>query len=137
MLQDLRYRMRALFKRKAMETELTEELRFHFDHHVDKNMKLGMPYEQAMRSARLHFGGMDQVKEACRDARGLSLLDRTLQDFRFATRQLRRNRGFATTAILTLALGICATVSIFAFVDAALIQPLPYGHATRLVALFE
>jgi macrolide transport system ATP-binding/permease protein len=137
MLPDLRYRLRALFERKAMETELTEELRFHFDHQVEKNRKLGMSREEALRSARMHFGGIEQVKEDCRDVRGVSPFDRTMQDFRFAMRQLRRNHGFAVTAILTLALGICATVSIFAFVDAALIQPLPYGHAARLVALFE
>jgi predicted permease len=137
MFQDLRYRMRALFERKAMETELAEELRFHFDHQVEKSIKLGMSHEEAVRSARMHFGGMEQVKEDCRDARGVSMFDRTLQDFRFGVRQLRRNHGFALTAISTLALGICATASIFAFVDAALIEPLPYGHAARLVAVFE
>ena len=125
MFQNLRNRMRALFEPKAMETELAEELRFHFEHQVEKNIKLGMSHEEAVRSARMHFGGMEQVKEDCRDARGGSMFDRTLQDSHFGTRQLRRNHGFALTAISTLALGICSTASIFAFVDAALIEPLP------------
>jgi macrolide transport system ATP-binding/permease protein len=65
------------------------------------------------------------------------LVDGLLQDFRFAIRQLRKNPVFATTAILTLTLGLCATVAMFAFVDAALIRPLPYENPSRLVGVFE
>src|SRR3954466_6405089 len=64
-------------------------------------------------------------------------METIVQDVAFALRQLRRNPGFTCTAIVTLALGICASVSIFAFVDAVLIKPLPYRNPSRLVALFE
>ena len=69
--------------------------------------------------------------------RGFNLLDNLLQDFRFAVRQLRKSPGFACTAVLTLALGICASVAIFAFVDAVLIKPLPYPNPRGLVGVFE
>jgi hypothetical protein len=65
------------------------------------------------------------------------LLDGLPQDFRFAIRQLRKNPVFAVTAVFTLALGLCATIAIFAFVDAALIRPLPYANPSRLVGVFE
>jgi macrolide transport system ATP-binding/permease protein len=67
----------------------------------------------------------------------MNLFDDVWQDFRFGTRQLRKNPGFTATAILMLAVGICASVSIFAFVDAALIKPLPYKNPERLAGVFE
>ena len=70
MLDDLRYRARALFRRNAVENELEEELRFHFDRQVEKYKRSGMTEEEAKRRARLAFGGHEQVKEDCRDARG-------------------------------------------------------------------
>lgn len=68
---------------------------------------------------------------------GLNLVDHLLQNVRFAIRQLRKSPGFACTAIFTLSLGMCASVAIFAFVDAALIKPLPYPNPSRLVGVFE
>src|SRR5882724_933472 len=68
---------------------------------------------------------------------GRNLIDNLMQDFRFSIRQLQKNPGFAATALLMIALGICASVSIFAFVDAALIRPLPYRDASRLVGVYE
>ncbi|HTC32366.1 MAG TPA: permease prefix domain 1-containing protein, partial [Bryobacteraceae bacterium] len=70
MLDDLTYRLHSLLKRKKAETELDDELRFHFEHQVEKNVASGLSPEEAARRARLSFGGMDQVKEECRDARG-------------------------------------------------------------------
>ena len=75
MLDDLRFRLRALFRRKAVETELEEELRFHFDQEVEKYMRSGMTEEEARRRARLAFGGHEQVKEDCREARGTSFIE--------------------------------------------------------------
>ena len=68
--------------------------------------------------------------------RGLNLIDNLLQDVHFSIRQLRKNLGFTSTAILMLALGMCASAAIFAFVDAALIKPLPYRNPARLVGVF-
>jgi hypothetical protein len=91
-----------------------------------------MPPDQARQAALRAFAGFEQRKEECRDMRGLNLLDDLLQDLRFAYRQLWKNPGFTATAVLVLALGLCASVAIFAFVDAALIKPLPYPNPTRL-----
>jgi macrolide transport system ATP-binding/permease protein len=81
--------------------------------------------------------GFEQRNEECRDMRRLNLLDNLLQDIGFALRQLRKSPAFTCTAICTLALGMCASVAVFAFVDAALLKPLPYAMPSRLVGVFE
>ncbi|HTH52380.1 MAG TPA: permease prefix domain 1-containing protein, partial [Edaphobacter sp.] len=92
MLNDLRYRLRALFQRSAVEGELEEELRFHFDREVEKNVRAGMTAGEARRRARLAFGGHEQAKENCREAHGTAMIERTLDDVRYALRQLNENR---------------------------------------------
>jgi len=84
----------------------------------------------------LQFGNAVRVREQSQDVIGFRA-ETVLQDVRFALRQLRKNPGFAATAIVILALGIAFSVAIFAFVDAALIKPLPYEQPGRLVQLFE
>ncbi len=96
-----------------------------------------MTPEQARRAALLKLGGMESTKETYRDRSTIPLLDHLLQDIRFAIRQLRKNPGFTTTAILMLALGMGASLAIFGFVDAALIKPLPYPTPSRLVGVHE
>jgi predicted permease len=133
MFSDAFYRMRSLFRRNQVESELDEELRFHFEQQVEANFRAGMTRQQALRSARLKFGGLDQVKEECREARGTNFLESLAQDIRFAARMLLRAPGFTIVAILTLALGIGTNVSIFSYVDAWLIKALPFPHCERLV----
>src|SRR5271165_3442529 len=135
MLSDLLYRLRALLHRNSVETELDDELRSHLEHETDKYVQSGLPLEEARRRARLRFGGLDHVKEECRDARGVNLIETTIQDLRYALRVLRRNPGFAATAILTLALGTGATTAIFSVVDGVMLKPLPFPEAGRLVRL--
>jgi hypothetical protein len=101
------------------------------------NLRSGMTPELARRHAVQKLGGVEPVKEACRDRNPVPFLENFLRDVRFAMRQLRKNPGFTTTAILMLALGICASVAIFAFVDAALIKPLPYRNPAWLLGVFE
>ncbi|MGB7352506.1 MAG: ABC transporter permease, partial [Acidobacteriaceae bacterium] len=137
MLSDLRFRVRALFRREAVEAELDDELRFHFEKAVEKLERQGVPAEEARRQARLAFGGSEQVAEDCRDARGTSLVENTAQDMRYALRVLRRDPGFATVMILTLGLAIGANSAIFSVVEGVLLRPLPFPQANRLVRLFE
>lgn len=108
-LRDLRYRLRALFRRAAVERELGGELHSHLDREAEKYVKAGLSREEAMRQARLAFGGLARFKEESRDARGLSLVDRLAQDLRYAVRGLKAKPGFAAAVIPTLALGIGAT----------------------------
>jgi predicted permease len=133
MLNDLRFRLRALFRRKAMESDLDEELRFHFEHEVEKYIHAGMTTDQARRQARLHFGGHEQVKEDCREARGTSLLETALRDILYGLRVHRKNPGFFIIATLTLALGIGASTAVFSLLDTILLKPSPYPNASRIV----
>jgi predicted permease len=137
MLHDLRFRLRALFRKNVVEQELNEELGFHFEHEVEKYRRAGMSEEEAVRRARLAFGGQEQVKEDCRDARGISFLETTIQDLRYSLRAMRRNPGFFALASLTLALGIGASTAVFSVVDTILLRPLPYPHAGQVMMLWR
>jgi hypothetical protein len=94
MFSDLLFRLRALFRRESMEAELDEELHVHFEHHVEKYVKSGLPLEEAKRRARLEFGGLEQVKEERRVARGVNLIETTIQDLRYGLRMLWKDPAF-------------------------------------------
>lgn len=136
-MSDLHFRFRALFHRKAMESELDEELRFHFDREVEKHRKSGMREEEAIRQARLGFGGQAQIAEDCRQARGLHLLETTVQDIRYGIRAMSKNPGFFVIAAFTLSLGIGASTAVFSLVNTILLKPLPYPNASRIVMLWR
>lgn len=133
MLSDLWIRVRALLRRKTVETELEEELRFHLERQVEKYVQSGMSREDALGRARLEFGGVELAKEECRDARGIHFIESLVQDLRFGVRMLRKSPGFTTAAVLTLALGIGANTAIFGLVDSQLLNALPFPHIERLV----
>jgi hypothetical protein len=102
MLSDLLLRLRAIFKRSAVEHELDEELGFHVNRQIETYVSRGMDRDEARRRVRLEFGGLDQVKEEYRDALGVRLLDDLWRDIRYALRTVRRTPGFAATAIIQL-----------------------------------
>ena len=133
----VRLRLRSLLHRDVVDRELDEELQYHLERQIDEYVAAGMPPADARFAALKAMGGFQQRKEECRDMRGFTLLDNLWQDARYAARQLRAHLGFTLTATLMLALGLCASVSIFAFVDASLVKPLPYEQPSRLVGVFE
>jgi predicted permease len=134
---DLIERARALFFRRREERELDEELTFHLSMEEDYRRRHGESHADAHRAARLALGGIEQVKEDVRDARGTRLLEDGAGDFAFALRTLRRAPGFASVAIVTLAVGIGGTTAMFSAVDAVLLQPLPYQQPGQLVRLYQ
>ena len=130
-------RISNLFSRSKVDLEIEAELKSHIDMRIEDNIAAGMSPEDARRDALVRFGNSTSTKENVAGADAVLSLDSIWSDIRYACRQLSKNPGFACTAVLVLALGISATVAIFAFVDAALIEPLPYANPSRLVALFE
>jgi macrolide transport system ATP-binding/permease protein len=135
-LRALVLRFLGLAHRKAEDQSFAEEIQSHLHMHIDDNLRKGMTPEQARREALLKLGGVEAATQAYRDQNTLPFFETLWQDLRYALRQLRRNPGFAATALLVLTLGIGTSVAIFAFVDAALIQPLPYREPSRLVVIF-
>jgi predicted permease len=137
MLADWVLRLRSLLKRNAVEQELDDELRFHFERLMESRMREGLAQDEAIRRARIELGAFDQIKEEHRDARGTRLVDDLGRDVRYALRQLRRSPGFALAALLCLGIGIGATTAIYSVVDTILLQPLPFPDSDRLVRVVE
>ena len=133
MLTDLFYRLRALVRGRAVERELEEELRFHLEHEIDKHVASGLSRDDATRLARITFGGVEQVKEECRDARGTRLLETMLQDLRYGLRMLRRAPGFSITAGATIALSTAALATVFTLGHTLFFRALPVDRPDELV----
>jgi predicted permease len=124
-----------LLHRKRQEQFLDSELRFHIEQQIADFVARGMNTEEARRRVALDFGGLEQIKEECRDARGTRLLETFWQDIRFSARLLRKSPGFTAVAILTLALGIGANAAVFSLLYSLVFRNLPVPHPEELVRL--
>jgi putative ABC transport system permease protein len=130
-------RILGIFRRRKLESDLDAELPAHIDALTEENIRRGMNQQEARQAARREFGGVEQTKESYRDQRGLPFLETFLQDARIGFRSLLKRRGFASIAILTLALGIGVNTALFTIVHGVLLSPLPFSEPERLVSLWE
>lgn len=135
MLSDILYRLRALLRRKGVESELEEELRYHLERETEKLIRAGLSEAEAKRQARITFGGVEQIRQDCRQARGLTLLGNLWQDLRYSLRTLGRSYGFSLAVLLTLTLAIGVNSTIFTLLDGFLLRTLPYPQPDRIGVL--
>jgi putative ABC transport system permease protein len=125
--------VRALLGRRRFEDGMSEELRFHIEEYAADLMRGGLSKDESLRRARVEFGSVDNVKDDCRQSRGLSAIDNLRRDLRQAVRLMRRAPGFTAAAIATLALGLGLNSAVLSLTHAIFLKPLPLPEASRLV----
>ncbi len=129
--------LRRFFSRPAADAELAQELEAHLQHEVDDNVARGMSEEEAQRKARVKLGSIRRVRETEWERNSLEWLETMLRDLRYAVRTLSRTPAFTVTAVLVMALGIGANVTLFTVVRSVLLKPLPFREPDRLIQLYE
>jgi macrolide transport system ATP-binding/permease protein len=127
-------RLRSVFRREHVEQELDDEVRFHVERQIAENIARGSTPEQAREAAHRAMIGIEQRKEECRDARRVSAVDELRRNVGFGLRRIRRTPGLTSAVILTLALGIGATTTVFTALNTLVLRPLPVEAGDRLVS---
>ena len=130
-------RLRALFRKDALDREMSDEMRAHLEIQTDKNLAAGMPPDEARFAALRQFGGVEQIKEQVRDERGLPWLEHLVRDLRFSLRSLRRSPAFSAAVVATLALCIGANASIFSVLYGLVLKPLPFRDSGQIVDVYN
>src|SRR5580765_3277421 len=128
-------RFRSLFRRRRVESELDEELRFHLDHNIEEGISEGLSPEEARRRALLSMGGLDQRKEEIRDTLRVHWLTDFFDDVRYAVRSLRRTPGLTAFIVVTISLGIGMTTTPFSMLDALVFRPYPVPRSKDVLSL--
>ncbi len=136
-LRWLAERVRALFRKRKLESELDDEVRAHLELAEHDALAAGLTPEEAKLEARRNFGAIEVMKEEHRDHRSVRWIDNLQRDFRYGLGVLARDPGFAVVAIGLLAFGIGANSAMFSIVDAVLLKPLPFAEPERIVRVWE
>jgi hypothetical protein len=129
-------RLRSLFRNQRIERDLDDEFQFHLECQINEYVAQGMDPEEARYAAFRSLGGLEQLKEECREMRNVSFIENLLQDLHFGFRTLRHSPGFSVLAILCLTLGIGANAAVFSWIEGILLRPFPaVAHQDRLVVV--
>src|SRR5262245_35873746 len=131
--RSLASKLSALFRRRTWDERVDEELEFHIGMETEENIRRGMAPQEARAAARRKLGNTTQVSEDVHRMNTIGFLEETVRDVQVSLRMLRKNPGFALTAVVVLALGLGASTAMFSALDRILFRPLPYGDADRLV----
>src|SRR5262245_53958905 len=136
-LDRLARRIRMLLRRGSVERTLTAEIQHHIDCEIEQLVQRGVPADVARKQALAAFGGIEQIKEEVRDARGIRAIEDIASDLAYAIRVLRHNPGFTIASVLTFGLGVGVATAIFSVVYGVLLRPLPSARPERLMTLWE